>query len=414
MATFKEVVRKKRADGMYIVYIRVTHNRKIDYIKTDMYVHDGHLNKGEITDQIVKAKCSIRIKEYLDKLNMRDIEGWSVQKVVEYISGGDKVLFYPYCDEFINKLRNGGRDRTADGYENAIKSFKRYFSDDKLTFQDIRQKDLKGWIEKLQGTARAKQKYPTNMKTIFESGRDKYNDYEDNIIVIPNNPFYKLEIPNCNTPQKRAVDVESVRVLLSVEPKGKRAELAQDVAKLIIFLVGINTVDLYDMEDDKIKNGKLCYNRHKTRRTRADKAYTEVSVRPEIVDLFEKYKGENGYLFDFRRRYSSEVDFYKNVNKGLKQLCESAGLEKMTTYSFRHTWATVAKNNCKASDELIGFCLVHSPVHRITWRYIDVDYAPIDELNNEVLDFIFNPKRGEEKKVGLKKERKRERVKEVA
>lgn len=61
MATSKEMVRIKRADGTYLVYIRVTHNRKIEYIKTDMYVHGGNLENGEITDKMVKAKYLIHL-----------------------------------------------------------------------------------------------------------------------------------------------------------------------------------------------------------------------------------------------------------------------------------------------------------------------------------------------------------------
>ena len=34
MATFKVVVRKKRADGFYPVYIRVVHRSRMGYIKT--------------------------------------------------------------------------------------------------------------------------------------------------------------------------------------------------------------------------------------------------------------------------------------------------------------------------------------------------------------------------------------------
>lgn len=398
MATFKEVVRKRRADGMYAVYIRVTHNRKIDYIKTDMYVHDGHLKGGEITDQIVRAKCSIRIKEFLDKLNLKDTDNWTVKQVMEFISSNDKVLFYPYCDEFVKNLRGKGKDKTAEGYEDAIKSFRKFFTDTNLAFQDIKKKDLGKWIETLMETARAKQKYPSNMKAIFDAGRDKYNDYEDNVIFIANNPFYKLEIPKCDTPHKKATDTESIRKLFSANPKGERDEIAQDVAKLMIYMVGINTIDLYDMEDWRFEGGKLRYNRHKTRTVREDKAYTEVTVRPEILDLFEKYKGKNGYLFNFKQRYSTPKGFYENVNKGLKQICNNKGIKKMTTNTLRHSWATVAKNYCKASDELIDFCLVHAPDKKLAWKYIDVDYSPIDELNNRVLDAIFNPKVDEGKK----------------
>lgn len=38
MATFKAVVRTPRKDGFYQVYIRVVHNTKPGYIKTDKVV----------------------------------------------------------------------------------------------------------------------------------------------------------------------------------------------------------------------------------------------------------------------------------------------------------------------------------------------------------------------------------------
>ena len=51
MATFKTIVRYKRADGFYQVYIRVLHRSKSGYIKTDKFVTDKQLSKsGEIKD----------------------------------------------------------------------------------------------------------------------------------------------------------------------------------------------------------------------------------------------------------------------------------------------------------------------------------------------------------------------------
>lgn len=51
MATFKTMVRYKRADGFYQVYIRVLHRSKSGYIKTDKYVTDKQITKsGDIKD----------------------------------------------------------------------------------------------------------------------------------------------------------------------------------------------------------------------------------------------------------------------------------------------------------------------------------------------------------------------------
>lgn len=44
MANFKAVVRKKRADGFYPVYIRIVHRSRMGYIKTSKIVTDKQLS----------------------------------------------------------------------------------------------------------------------------------------------------------------------------------------------------------------------------------------------------------------------------------------------------------------------------------------------------------------------------------
>ena len=65
MATFKTCVQKQRSDGFYPVYIRVTHNRKSSYIKTDKRVDKKGLTRtGEVKDPFVLSFCSDIIKTY--------------------------------------------------------------------------------------------------------------------------------------------------------------------------------------------------------------------------------------------------------------------------------------------------------------------------------------------------------------
>ena len=56
MATFKAIVlqNKRRRDGFWQVYIRVTQNRKVAYIPTDKYVNEhGLSSKSEVSDPYV-------------------------------------------------------------------------------------------------------------------------------------------------------------------------------------------------------------------------------------------------------------------------------------------------------------------------------------------------------------------------
>ncbi len=225
---------------------------------------------------------------------------------------------------------------------------------------------------------------------MFEAGAFEYNDYDKSVFKIPNRPFYKLQIPNADEPEKRAIEVTEIRKLFATVPDTERSVLAKDVATLILFLVGINTADLYYMEKSNFRKGKLCYNRRKTKNNRADKAYIEVSVRLEILTLFEKYKSDSERLFDFG--YVDEMNFNKNVKIGLKRLCELASINPITSYALRHSWATIAKNDCGADTDLVGLCLNHAPTQKVTDRYIRKIYTPIDDLNNQVLEYIFNPK----------------------
>lgn len=381
MATFKTVTRTKRSDNTYLVYIRCTHNRQIEYIKTDWYVHEGKMKSGEITDQTILGQCAIRIKGFIDRLNNADnINSWSAKEVIEFLTNGNaKILFMPYCQQFIDKMVNEGREKSASNYKCAKKSFETHFGKG-IAFQDITSYELTKWIKSLQNTARAKETYPKAIKAMFDAGCLEYNDYNRNNIRIPSRPFMGVKIPKHDRPEKRAIEAEQIRSIIEFDAKTKQTEKARDVAKLITYLVGINTVDLFALEHRNYKNGKICYNRSKTKHSRDDKAYIEIAVHPAIKGLLKKYKGETK-LFDFG--YNNDRTFNKHINIGLKTICKALEIPPVDTYTFRHSWATIAQNNCGASDEQVAFCLNHGSAHKVTTGYIKKVFTPIDELNNK-------------------------------
>lgn len=389
MATFKPVVRKKRADGRYLVYIRCTHNRKVEYIKTGMYISEKEIKKGEISDFDVIGKCALQIKDFNAKLNRENIQNWSVSEIVSFISKDNtNIPFSPFCQLFIDKMVNEGREKSASNYKCAKKSFEDFFGD-RMMFQDITTKGLSDWIKTLNSTARAKETYPKAIKAMFDAGCLEYNDYSRNIIRIPSRPFMGLKIPKHDLPRERAIDAEIIKKICNAEVKTKRMDMAKDVAKLMIYLVGINTVDLFNLKHSNLKGGKISYNRSKTKDSRQDKAYIEIKVLPEIKPILKKWKGEDR-LLDFG--YKDDRIFNKYVNVGLKQICELLTVDTVDSYTFRHSWATIAQTKCGASTELVGFCLNHVSAHRITEGYIKKTFDPIDKLNKEVTDFVFAEK----------------------
>ena len=108
MTTLKAMVRKPRTDGLYSVYIRIVHNRKPGYIKTDKIVDANHVSNGEITDPVVNEFCAMIIRQYSDRLNRVDASLWSVSEVVDYLLKADEELcFSEYAQFFIRKNQRG-------------------------------------------------------------------------------------------------------------------------------------------------------------------------------------------------------------------------------------------------------------------------------------------------------------------
>lgn len=59
MATFKPVVRRLRADGLYPVYLRITHRRQIGYINTNKVISPQYVTRtGDFKDPVVNEYCT--------------------------------------------------------------------------------------------------------------------------------------------------------------------------------------------------------------------------------------------------------------------------------------------------------------------------------------------------------------------
>jgi hypothetical protein len=121
MATFKAIVRTPRKDGFFQVYIRVMHNRQPGYIKVDKMVTKKELDRnGDIKDPFVMQYCSLKILGYNNRLMSKDIDGWTVKQVINYLlSEEDDICFSDYARQYRSQMIDNGQQRTARNYEMA-------------------------------------------------------------------------------------------------------------------------------------------------------------------------------------------------------------------------------------------------------------------------------------------------------
>ena len=402
MALFKATVRTPRKDGFYQVYIRVMQNRKPGYIKTDKVVTKKQLDReGNITDPFVTEYCARRILRFSELLNRVDCTRWTVRQIIEYVTKEDEDLcFSDYAALHIDRMIDNGQVRNAKNYKLALQHMERFAGTNRLMFGQLTSTFVNRWIATLEQTHRAKEMYPVCIRQVFRAAIKEYNDYDNGIIRIKTNPWGKVKIPQADRSTKIAISPEECRLFFAAPlPETKFIdpvpEIGRDVAKMILCLAGINTVDLFEMPRDGYHNGVLCYNRAKTKKVRTDDAYIEMRVEPVIQPLVEKYKSHDPndkYFFNFHERFCDSDSFCACVNKGIKMVCESMGIPKAKqykAYTFRHTWGTVAQNDCAADFDKVAFGMNHSSGHKVTRGYVKIDFTPAWELNEQVIELIF-------------------------
>lgn len=402
MATFKACVKAKRKDGFYPVYIRVIHHKKVAYIPTDKMVNDKGLSKsGEIEDPYVMQFCTNRIVEYMEILNRVDTEHWTVKDITDYLkSGYNDICFSDYARKHIDRMIDRGQQRNARNYELALQHMERFAGTTKVMFSHLTSNFVNRWIESMEQTHRAKEMYPICMRQVFKAAQVEMNDYDNGIIRIKTNPWVKVKIPKADRTEKLAITPEACRAFFSFPlPDSKMKyplmELGRDVAMIVLCLAGINTVDLFNLRKEDYHGGIIHYQRAKTKKFRADGAYMEMRVPPILLLLFEKYANKDAaddHLFVFSQRHTTNDSFCANVNGGIRQICRAMGMTKdedYSAYTFRHTWGTVAQNDCGAFISEVAFAMNHSSGHKVTRGYIKLDFTPAWVLNEKVVDFIF-------------------------
>ena len=403
MATFKTCIipQKRRRDGFWQVFIRVIQHKKIAYIPTSKYVNEhGLSSKSEVSDPFIMEFCLKKITHWMDKLNRVESERWTVKEIVEYVKNDEEdVCFSDYARKHNANLINNGMERTAKNYRLAYESLERFAGTNKVNFSMLTSSFLLRWIKTLEHTHRAKEKYPICLRQIYKSALLEFNDEERGVVRIKFNPWPKIQIPRSDKAEKLAITPEECRDFFNAPlPVSKFVsplpELGRDVAMMVLCLGGINAIDLYNMQKEDYYNGILHYKRAKTKKFRADEAYMEMRVPPIIMPLMEKYKAtkKDSHLFCFSSRHTTSDSFNSNVNIGIKKICEAMDMPKeqwYSVYTFRHTWGTIAQNDCGASIAEVAFGMNHSAGHNVTRGYLKLNYTPAWELNEKVVEFVF-------------------------
>ena len=94
---------------------------------------------------------------------------------------------------------------------------------------------------------------------------------------------------------------------------------------------------------------------------------------------------KSDYEYDTPKKIKAKTQWIvKRINRGMKSICEHMGVEKVTTYDARYTFANQAKNNAVPFN-FIRECMGHSKGNSITDTYMNAfDDDKIKEYTNVI------------------------------
>lgn len=399
MATLKMVIKKDkmRADKTWNVLIRVTHNRVVRYISTTEYVTKKELTPSfKIKNQNIVDKCDELIRYYRKKISELNLEinDVGIDELINYITAKKKsgLSFTDYADKWLKETTCKGKKN----YQTAVNALKKFIGRDNILFHEVTVNVMNEFVKSLSDKPRAASLYANAIVKIFNDARDFYND-EDNDVIMIKHSLRKFHAPRQNVAEKRALPLEVIRRIFALPYDNKiikgmqsRHDLALDCFRLSFCLMGMNSTDMFSAS---VLNGStIVYKRNKTKDRRSDGAEMQVIVPKQIKVLFDKYKDWTGErVFNFHKRFSSPESFNRAINLGLKEVADDLGLNGLQFYSARHSMATIALNDVRVDKYTVNDMLCHTdPAMKVTELYIKKDFAPINEANEKLMNFVFD------------------------
>lgn len=388
MVSFASVVFKnrQRKDGTFAVFVRVTYRRKSCYMSTPLSATRQELSRDyEIRSSHLLLACAGYIERMKKRLESFSYEAtfMTVKEICSRLGESEnRIDFLKLIEDRAAELRRNGSDRSAANYGSLLNRL-REFSGASLDINEV----TSSWLKELEVHLRGRMKsrgvelYMGIIRAVYNEAYKRYNEMCPG--AVRTSPFTFYSIPASEQAAKRNISASKVLEISQLRGLSGRAALAREVFMLSFCLCGMNSIDIYNL-NPLTDDGRICHRRSKTKH-RKDGAYFELEF-PDILRklLLRRADDKGERLFSYYREYSNEQNFNRSVNLGLKRVGELVGLPNLQLYSARHTWATVAANDCGVAKDVVAQALVHSS-STVTDIYINRSFRAVDEANAKVI-----------------------------
>ena len=315
----------------------------------------------------------------------------------------ETISFTDFMNQVIEDLKKEERYGTAYIYGYALRAFCQFAEARDVPFSAFTKAGMKQFELFLQDMKRSW----NTISTYFRALRAVYNRAVDCDLIKGEYRLFSGVFTGVTSEKKLALAAEEMQQLVDETKNAEVTEVvdasegllkARHLLTLMLLLQGIGFADLVHLRKENLKrNAKGQYVLH----FRRQKTGTELTIQvsPEAMEIIHSYCSvdtTSPYLLNLLDRAGKGEEAYKEyrrqlriLNDNLARLAVLCGIsEKVSSYTARHTWATLAKF-CEVPEEIISEGLGHSSLE-VTRTYLKrFESDKMYKANKIIIDYVI-------------------------
>ena len=378
---------KPLKDGTLPLMLRVTKDRKRKYVSLGLSLQEKFwdFEKGkpkrncpnkEQIERLIAAKTA-EYNDLIVEMTSQQRE-YTVETLVSHFHNQVRcATVVELYDKLIDDMKRGGKLGNAGVYKYSRTSLLKFTGQRlQIPFSDI---DAV-WLRRYENWLRTSGCGDTTISQLFRTLRSVFNKaVELQLVKRDYYPFDAYKVSKFDTrTKKRAITKEDVRKVIALDlSQGYPSErLARDIFVFSYFGAGINFADIALLKYGNVRDDRVQYVRKKTGKP------INFLLTEEMRNIIAKYQQQGqtdeDYIFPIldrrvhrteQQRYDRTHKVLTNTNRWLRKIGQRVGIEHLTTYVARHTFATVLKRS-GVNIAIISESLGHSDLST-TQIYLD-------------------------------------------
>lgn len=372
--------RRQKTSGDFPVKIRVTFRRSRTYYNTgkNLSVSDWERLDATRLHALVDVRKDIENSFNLVKSAVEELANkgdFSIELLNVRIKGGSTNTINSKIRGRIIELQEQSRYGTADSLRSVLYHIES-MSKGETRFDEVSVL----WLNKLEKYLLSCGKTLTTIAIYMRNIRTIMNDAKKSGVIKESQyPFGrgKYEIHEGES-RKKALSLEQIGMIAKYTDEREDTERFRDYWLFLYLCNGINVADFVKLRYRDIVDGEICFVRQKTQnrsRLRKEIKVPISSYMQAIIDRWGNTPEKDNMIFPILKGTESDSERYRKtklftraLNLRIKRIGAAMGIDNISTYTARHSFATVLKR-AGANIAYISESLGHNDI-RTTEHYL--------------------------------------------